>query len=188
MSCWTYAGIKFVVEGRLSVSEIENLVGHIRSWEYLEHVNEKFTEWHDHKEDEYFYLPSGSEGTLDIYVKNCTSFKNLLVLNRTVFWVGGGMRDVWSTSETEEWFKKITERNTDHKKRQSLPLILSAKGYCSADGGCEKVKLNYKYKFSRDEIIDQIRFLAIECLWGIKYWIRDMFEKMRDSVKKDDKT
>lgn len=125
MSVWTQATIKFWAKGELNIGEIQRLVGYasdfydcpiLKPWDNREH-----------------FLPSGSEGTLNIYVLKTTK-------KQTVFIVAGGLRDVYSTRRIKEWFDKVT-----HRSIRGFKYITKAKGVaiCDCDGDGEELKLKY---------------------------------------------
>lgn len=153
MSIWTYANIKFTVRTPMTVSQIEEYFGFIESCEHFS----AFSRNYNAKENK--FLPSGSEGSLDILVNKTTK-------NKTVFTVCGGLRDVYSTKNISEWFNRIIK-----KDKVISDIIIKAVGYAQSID--EKPTLfNYVQPIKK-----KIFFLIKNIKWSIQNQFNTIFKK-----------
>lgn len=133
MSWWTEVDVEFTVNKRLSVTQMEELVGVPVSWR-LSSVIEERKDTHDFRNG---FLPTGSEQTPDIYIEKITKHK-------TVFRVAGNLRDVYSTKGIVDWFNNTLSNYTEYGVCRNKVKIYKAFGYCKVDYEQEPTWLYYK--------------------------------------------
>ena len=136
MSLWTYATVKFWVNGEMSIGEIQRLVGYQTDYHDITTLklydNDKLNPW----ETSNIFLSIGSEGTLKIYVHKTT-------VKETVFTVTGGLRDLWDVELIQNWFDDVTHRVLREGYFCGIRYVKKAKGTAGRDSLGGELKLNY---------------------------------------------
>jgi len=167
MSYWANASIEFILRGACGVSEIENILGHIKSYEdsLYEYKNfHTFGEGYEEvfpngRKKSYKFLPEGSEGTLDIYVKKTTK-------NYTVVSITGGLRDCYTTDKIKQWFDATIANN-------QLSIIY-AKGWAAAECDEKTIEFNYDHRAQTQK--EWLNW-KIRCLGA---WFEDIFDFLKN--------
>lgn len=179
MSVWTYVNIKFTVRKFMSVSDIEECFGYIDTWNHykaFEPRNKKEIEERKSTDGKPIrFLPSGSEGSLDIFVEKTTK-------NKTVFHILGGLRDHYNTEDISSWFNCIIKED----ENRDTGMIVKACGYARCDMDNEPALFNYSedIRCRFDYIVEEIRWKIHKIMSDVEYFFMIRIRKINVGRKK----
>lgn len=169
MSIWTSAHIDFVLNRQITLSNIERVLGHARSYSEILYESENFGKIGKEYIDvcgegfSYRFLPEGSEGTLNIVVKKTTR-------RYTHVTICGALRDVDNSDAILSWFNGVIARNNEYR------AIVFAKGWAKSAIESEPVKFYYNRwgEHLREEIPRTARLFH----YNAAYLLTDAAEKV----------
>lgn len=177
MSFWSSASFEFTVDAKaVSISEAQLLVGHVTKWDMLYYLKTypEFRNSEFSKKGGCFFLPKGSEGTLDITIKER--------FGKTKIYVSGSLRDCDNVDHITKWFERVVALN-ENKNRdivETLPRITKAKGWARCNSDPFEETKYYTYRDSRKhcnslwkDIKWYVRFHILHPISSIKEFIED---------------